>query len=74
MTSKQLSGMLLLGVGGSLLGAILAGILFGIGCWTLCSFGFIGKTDAIFKVKIAIVAFMVLGFVLGLLRAIRRVH
>ncbi len=71
MTGKQLSGILLLGVGGSLLGAILAGILFGIGCWALCSFGFIGKTDAIFKVKIAIIAFMVLGFVLGILRAIR---
>lgn len=74
MTGKQLSGVLLLGVGGGLLSAILAVIGFGFGCWVLYSFGFIGRADAVFKVKIAVIAFMVVGFVLGLVRAARMVH
>jgi hypothetical protein len=74
MNGNQLSWILLLSMGGSLLGAIIEVILFGVGCWTLYSFGCIGKADAIFKVKIAIITFSVLGLVLGLVCAARRIH
>ncbi|HNR93278.1 MAG TPA: hypothetical protein PKM67_02170 [Kiritimatiellia bacterium] len=74
MTGKQLLGVVLLGATGSLLGAILSLIGFGFGGWVLWLFGFLDKTDAVFKVKIGVIAFVFVGFVLGILRAIRMVH
>ena len=74
MTGKQLFGVLLLGVGGGLLGVILAVIGFGFACWILCSLGLIERADAVFKVKIAVIAFALLGLVLGIIRAVKMVH
>lgn len=74
MTSKQIFGSFLLGGIGAVIGAVLAVVLFGVGCWLLCSAGFIEKADAIFKIKVAVIAFAVLGFVLGLVRAAKMVQ
>ena len=74
MTCKQLLGVVLLGVTGSLLGDILSLIGFGFGCWALWFFGFLDKMDAVFKVKIGVIAFVVVGFVLGILRAVKMTH
>ena len=67
---------LLLGGAGAVIGAFLAFVLFGVGLWFLCSNGFIEKADAIFKIKVAVIAFAVLGFVFGLIRVakIERAH
>ncbi len=59
---------LLLGGVGAAIGAFLAVVLFGAGSWFLCSHGFIEKADAIFKIKVAVIAFSVLGFVFSLIR------
>jgi|GEM_PF-1686989 len=69
MTSKQMFGFLSLGGVGAVIGAFLTVILFGAGLWFLCSAGVIEKADAIFKLKVAVIAFAVMGFVLGLVRA-----
>ena len=69
MTSKQMFGFLSLGGVGAVIGAFLAVVLFGAGLWFLCSAGIIEKTDAIFKLKVAVIAFTVMGFVFGVVRA-----
>jgi hypothetical protein len=58
----------LLGGVGAVIGALVATVGFGAVCWLLCASGFIEKADAILKIKVAIIAFSVLGFVFGLIR------
>ena len=73
VTLKQISGVFLLGLGGSLLGAVIAALLFGVGCWVLLSLGILEKSDAMLKVKVAVSAFALLGLVLSLVRAFRMI-
>jgi len=74
MTIKQISGYVFLGGVGAVMGALLAFVLFGASCWLLSASGFIEKADAILKVKVATIAFAVMGFVLGVVRATKMVQ
>ena len=72
MTFRKLSGIILCGAGGSVLGAMVSAMLFGAGWWLLCRFGFIGTSDAVIRVKVAVFTFTALGFVLGIDSAVRK--
>ncbi len=74
MTAKQLIGTFLLCVYGALLGAIVAAAFFGLGFWLLSFFGFLERSDALFRFKGAVITFSILGFVFGFIRAVRMIH
>jgi hypothetical protein len=71
MTWKQVGWICLLCVYGSVSGAVIAAILFGLALWVFYLLGFIGEVEAIFKVKVAIIYFTILGFLLGLVYGVR---
>ena len=71
MTFKQVCRILLFGVWHSLRAALLAAVFFGAACWALYLFGFLREVDAIFKVRLAIICYGVLGFVLAVRWAVR---
>jgi hypothetical protein len=74
MNYRQLFGYLLLGCAGALLGVIISLIIMGGACILLYYTGMIEKYDAMVKLKLFVIIFGVLGFILGIVRAAKMVQ